>query len=214
VLVGAVVVAAGHGARFGGPKQLQLLGDRRIVDHAVDAARAACDLVVLVVPADADWSVAGVLAVTGGATRSESVRAGIAALPADADIVVVHDAARPLADVAMFERVIAAVRDGADGAVPGVPIVDTVKRVDPDGTVIATVPREGLAGVQTPQAFRADRLRAAHAGAPEGTDDAAVLERAGGRVVVVAGSPDNFKITESDDIERAAGVLARRAGAR
>jgi len=214
VLVGAVVVAAGHGARFGGPKQLQLLGDRRIVDHAVDAARVACDTVVLVVPADADWSVAGVLAVTGGATRSESVRAGIAALPADADIVVVHDAARPLADVAMFERVIAAVRAGADGAVPGVPIADTVKRIDPDGTVVATVPREELVAVQTPQAFRADRLRAAHAGAPEGTDDAAVVERAGGRVVVVAGSPDNFKITEPDDLERAAAVLARRAGVR
>ena len=208
------MVAAGHGARFGGPKQLQLLGDRRIVDHAVDAARAACDTVVLVVPPDADWSVAGVRAVTGGATRSESVRAGIAALPADADIVVVHDAARPLADVAMFERVIAAVRNGADGAVPGVPIADTVKRIDPDGTDTATVPREELTAVQTPQAFRADRLRAAHATGPEGTDDAAVVERAGGRVVVVAGSPDNFKITEPDDLERAAAVLARRAGVR
>ncbi len=208
------MVAAGHGARFGGPKLLQPLGERRIVDLAVDAARAACDTVVLVVPADADWSVAGVRAVTGGATRSASVRAGIAALPAETDIVVVHDAARPLADVAMFERVIAAVRAGADGAVPGVPIADTVKRVDPDGIVIGTIPREELVAVQTPQAFRADRLRAAHASAPEGTDDAAVVERAGGRVVVVAGAADNFKITEPADLDRAAEVLARRAGVR
>jgi 2-C-methyl-D-erythritol 4-phosphate cytidylyltransferase len=208
------VVAAGHGARFGGPKQLQPLGGRRIVDHAVDAARTACDTVVLVVPADAGWSVAGVRAVTGGATRSASVRAGIAALPVETDIVVVHDAARPLADVAMFERVIAAVRDGADGAVPGIPIADTVKRVGPDGTVTGTIPREELMAVQTPQAFRADRLRAAHASEPEGTDDAAVVERAGGRVVVVAGAAHNFKITEPADLDRAAEILARRAAVR
>jgi 2-C-methyl-D-erythritol 4-phosphate cytidylyltransferase len=214
VLVGAVVVAAGSGARFGGPKQLRTLGDRRIVDHAVDAARASCDTVVLVVPADADWSVDGVQPVTGGATRAASVRAGLAALPADIDIVVVHDAARPLADVAMFDRVIAAVRRGADGAVPGVPIADTVKRVDPGGAVTATIPRDELRAVQTPQAFRADVLRAAHAAEPEGTDDAAVVERAGGRVVVVAGTADNFKITDPADLERAAEVLARRAALR
>ena len=214
MLVGAVVVAAGHGARFGGPKQLQPLGDRRIVDHAVDVARATCDTVVLVVPTDATWSVEHVHAVTGGATRSASVRAGIAALPPETDIVVVHDAARPLADAAMFERVIAAVRAGADGAVPGVGIADTVKRVDPTGVVTGTIPRDELVAVQTPQAFRADRLRAAHAGAPEGSDDAAVVERAGGRVVVVAGAVDNFKITEPGDLERAAEVLARRAAVR
>ena len=205
------MVAAGQGARFGGPKQLQLLGDRRIVDRAVDAARATCDTVVLVVPVDAGWSVAGVPSVTGGATRSESVRAGLVALPADVEIVVVHDAARPLAGAALFERVIAAVRAGADGAVPGVGLADTVKRVDPSGVVVATLAREELMAVQTPQAFRADVLRAAHAGAPDGSDDAAVVERAGGRVVVVAGSVDNFKITEPHDLERAAEVLARRA---
>lgn len=208
------MVAAGHGARFGGPKQLQPLGDGRVVDHAVAGARATCDVVVLVVPADATWSVDGVAAVTGGATRSESVRAGIAALPPETDIVVVHDAARPLADAPLFERVIAAVRSGADGAVPGIPIADTVKRVDPSGTVVGTIPRDELMAVQTPQAFRAERLRAAHAGAPEGTDDAAVVEQAGGRVVVVAGAAENFKITETDDLERAAAVLARRAAVR
>jgi 2-C-methyl-D-erythritol 4-phosphate cytidylyltransferase len=214
VTVGAVVVAAGRGERFGGPKQLRLLGDRRIVDLAVDAARATCDTVVLVVPAGADWAVEGVTSVPGGATRSASVRAGLAALPAATEIVVVHDAARPLADPAVFDRVIAAVRDGADGAVPGLPVADTVKRVDGAGLVEETVARDGLVTVQTPQAFRAAVLRAAHESGPEGTDDAAVVERAGGRVVVVAGAVDNFKITEPPDLERAAAVLARREPAR
>jgi 2-C-methyl-D-erythritol 4-phosphate cytidylyltransferase len=211
VSVGAVVVAAGSGARFGGPKQLCPLGDRRVVDHAVAAARATCDAVVLVIPPDADWSVAGVPNVPGGATRSASVRAGLAALAPTIEIVVVHDAARPLADTAVFDRVIVAVRQGADGAVPGVPIADTVKRVGTDGRVTGTIPRDELVAVQTPQAFRADVLRAAHATEPEGTDDAAVVEHAGGRVVVVAGAPDNFKITSPEDLDRAAEVVARRA---
>jgi 2-C-methyl-D-erythritol 4-phosphate cytidylyltransferase len=211
VLVGAVVVAAGSGARFGGPKQLCELGGRRIVDRSVDVARATCDAVVLVVPADADWTVPGVDAVAGGATRAASVRAGLAALDPEIEIVVVHDAARPLADAALFERVIAAVREGADGAVPGVPIADTVKQVDAEGTVTGTVPRDALVAVQTPQAFRADVLRSAHRSRPEGTDDAAVVEAAGGRVVVVAGLADNFKITEPADLDRAGAVLARRA---
>jgi 2-C-methyl-D-erythritol 4-phosphate cytidylyltransferase len=211
VLVGAVVVAAGSGTRFGGPKQLCELGGRRIVDHAVDAARATCDAVVLVVPPDADWTVPGADTVAGGATRSASVRAGLAALGPEIEIVVVHDAARPLADEALFDRVIAAVRGGADGAVPGVPIADTVKRIDAEGTVIGTVPRDELVAVQTPQAFRADVLRAAHAAQPERTDDAAVVEGGGGRVVVVAGAADNFKITEPADLDRAGEVLARRA---
>jgi 2-C-methyl-D-erythritol 4-phosphate cytidylyltransferase len=211
VLVGAVVVAAGSGARFGGPKQLCDLGGRRIVDLAADVARATCDAVVVVVPPDADWTVAGVDTVAGGATRSASVRAGLAALALEIEIVVVHDAARPLADEAMFDRVIAAVREGADGAVPGIPIADTVKQVDADGTVTGTVPREALVAVQTPQAFRADVLRAAHSSRPAGTDDAAVVEDAGGRVVVVAGAAENFKITEPADLDRAGEVLARRA---
>jgi 2-C-methyl-D-erythritol 4-phosphate cytidylyltransferase len=214
VLVGAVVVAAGRGERFGGPKQLQPLGDRRIVDHAVDAARATCDTVVLVVPPGAEWTVVGVTAVPGGDTRSASVRAGLAAVSPDVEIVVVHDAARPLADAALFDRVIAAVRSGAEGAVPGVPIADTVKRVAPGGEVTATLPRDELVAVQTPQAFRADVLRGAHASEPEGTDDAAVVEAAGGRVVVVAGAVDNFKITEPADLERAAEVVARRTTVR
>jgi 2-C-methyl-D-erythritol 4-phosphate cytidylyltransferase len=211
--VWVVVVAAGSGARFGAPKQLARLGGRRVVDHAVGTAQSVADGVILVRPAAADWSVPGVTAVPGGATRSESVRAGLGAVPADAEIVVVHDAARPLASVELYGRVIDAVRAGADGAVPGVPIADTVKRVDATGAVIGTIPRDELVAVQTPQAFRAATLRAAHASAPEGTDDAAVVEAAGGRVVVVPGTAENFKITAPDDLARAEAVLAVRAAA-
>ena len=125
---------------------------------------------------------------TGGATRSESVRAGLAAVPPDAEVVVVHDAARPLATAALFDAVIDAVRAGADGAVPGLPVADTLKRVD-DVRVIETVDRVGLVAVQTPQAFRAGVLRAAHAPAADATDDAALVEALGGTVVVVPGDP-------------------------
>lgn len=208
--VWAVVVAAGGGHRFGGAKQVSTLGDRRVVDHAVAAARAACDGVVLVVPADAEWAVDGVAVTAGGATRSASVRAGLAAVPTDATIVVVHDAARPLASSVLFARVVDAVRAGADGAVPGIPFADTVKRVDARGTVVETVPRESLVAVQTPQAFGVDVLRRAHAAGGEGTDDAALVEAVGGRVVVVEGEPDNFKITDPADLDRAESVLGRR----
>lgn len=211
VSVWVVVVAAGSGARFGAPKQIARLGDTRVVDHAVDTARAVADGVILVQPAGADWTVAGVTRVVGGATRSASVRAGLAAVPADAEIVVVHDAARPLASRELYARVVGAVRAGADGAVPGVPIADTVKRVDRTGRVVATIPRDELVAAQTPQAFRAVTLRAAHAAEPEGTDDAAVVEAAGGRVVVVEGEAANFKITETRDLARAEAVLAGRA---
>ncbi len=117
--------------------------------------------------------------------------------------IVVHDAARPLADPALFERVIAAVRDGADGAVPGVPVPDTIKRVDPAGHVIETLDRAALRAIQTPQAFAADVLRRAHAGEGDATDDAALVEAAGGRVVVVEGDPANLKVTGRDDLVRA-----------
>ena len=185
------------------------LGDRRVLDYSVDAAVASCDGVVLVLPAGVSTDRADVRGVEGGPTRSDSVRAGLAAVPADAEIVVVHDAARPLADRTVFARVVAAVRGGADGAVPGLPIADTVKEVRGD-VVVGTIPRDGLVTVQTPQAFRASVLRAAHASGANGTDDAAVMEAAGGRVVVVPGSVDNFKITAPADLERAAELLAAR----
>jgi 2-C-methyl-D-erythritol 4-phosphate cytidylyltransferase len=148
--------------------------------------------------------------VTGGATRAHSGRAGLAVVPASADVVLVHDAARPLATEALFAAVIDAVRDGADGAVPGLPVADTIKRVDGD-RVIETVPRDDLVAVQTPQAFRADALRAAHRDRADGTDDAALIERDGGKVVVVPGDPANVKVTAPDDLELVAMLQARRS---
>ena len=189
------------------------MGGVRLIDRALAAASAACGRIVAVVPAAyLDATVTpGATAVAGGLTRSASVRAGLAVVPDDAAVIVVHDAARPLADVALFERVIAAVLEGADGAVPGVPVADTTKRVDPaTGLVLETLDRSALRAIQTPQAFAADVLRRAHAGGGEATDDAALVEAAGGRVVVVDGDPANLKITGPDDLVRAEALLARR----
>jgi 2-C-methyl-D-erythritol 4-phosphate cytidylyltransferase len=138
--------------------------------------------------------------VAGGATRSESVRRGLAVVPTDVEVICVHDAARPFATSSLFASVIAAVRDGVDAAIPGIEVADTIKVVDVDGTVKATPDRATLRAVQTPQAFRAGVLRAAHAANPEATDDAAVVEANGGYVVVVTGEADNRKITGPDDL--------------
>ncbi len=170
-------------------------------------ARSACDAVVVVLPPDTEWDGPPVAAaVAGGASRSASVRAGLVEVPEEAEIVVVHDAARPLAPLALFTAVIDAVRAGADGAVPALPVSDTVKRVQ-DGRVVATLDRAGLVVVQTPQAFRAEALRAALAGGAEATDEAALVEAAGGKVVVVPGDPLNLKITTPHDLARAGWVM-------
>ena len=199
--VWAVVVAAGSGARFGTLKQYEQLGDRRVLDWALERTRAVADGVVLVVPPErAGESESGVDAVVaGGETRAGSVRAGLAAVPDEVEVVVVHDAARPLASAALFERVVAAVRAGADGAVPGVPVADTVKVVQ-DGTVTETLDRTRLVAVQTPQAFAAGALRSAHEAGGESTDDAALVESLGRRVVVVPGEAANTKITTQHDL--------------
>jgi 2-C-methyl-D-erythritol 4-phosphate cytidylyltransferase len=205
-----IVVAGGSGARFGGPKQFQTVGDERLVDIAVRTASRSTGHVVIVLPPETSWDGPPVAAaVTGGATRADSVRAGLAEIPDDADVVVVHDAARPLATDALFAAVVGAVRDGADGAVPGLPVADTIKRVD-GGQVIETVPRDDLVAVQTPQAFRAGALRAAHRDRADGTDDAALVERDGGKVVVVPGDPANVKVTGPDDLELVATLRSRR----
>jgi 2-C-methyl-D-erythritol 4-phosphate cytidylyltransferase len=195
--VWTIVVAAGAGTRFGGAKQFAELGGRRVADWAIDAAVAATDGVVVVVPPGSSVEQGTVV---GGTTRAESVRCGLAAVPADAEIIVVHDAARPFASSDLFAAVITAVRSGADGAVPALPVADTVKQVDDAGVVVATPPRASLVAVQTPQGFRATSQRRAHAGGGEGTDDAALVEAAGGRVVTVAGDPANRKLTVADDL--------------
>ena len=200
-IVWTIVVAGGSGQRFGGPKQYEALGSQRVLDWSVAAARAASAGVVIVVPA-ADAAREG--GVAGGSSRVQSVRAGLAHVPADATIVCVHDGARPFATPALYERVVAAVVAGAQGAVPGVPVPDTIKQVAADGAVAHTPPRAHLVAVQTPQAFRADVLRAAHAADDDpgatATDDAALVEAIGGRVLVVPGDPVNRKITDPDDL--------------
>ena len=200
--VWTVVVAAGSGTRFGAAKQFETLGDRRVVDWALAAAQAVSAGVVLVLPPDvavADEPLADVV-VPGAMTRSGSVRAGLAAVPPEADVVVVHDAARPLAPPALFESVVDAVVGGADAAVPGIAVADTVKRVAGDGTVVETLDRSALVAVQTPQAFRAGALRAVHEREPEATDDAALIESSGGRVVVVDGDARAAKLTTPADL--------------
>ena len=208
--VWSVVVAAGTGSRFGGPKQLAPLGDRRVIDWSLEAAIVGSDGIVLVVPAElvADLSatVPGQVAVVaGGSTRSESVRAGLAAVPEAAEIVVVHDGARPIATAGLFTAVTTAVAAGAEAAIPVVPVTDTIRMVS--GGV---VDRSTLVAVQTPQAFKAAALRAAHASDDEATDDATLVEARGGTVVHVAGDPDNLKITNPGDLAMAESLISAR----
>lgn len=204
--VWAVVVAAGSGSRFGGPKQYAPLVGRRLLDWSVDAARSVADGVILVVSDDraGDDEPAVDAVVAGGATRSASVRAGLAAVPETAAVVIVHDGARPLASHALFRTVADAVLAGADAAVPVVPVADTIW--DRDGTL---VDRDNLVAVQTPQGFRFAALRTVHAGRPEATDDASLVAAAGGRVRQVQGERTNVKVTEPDDLVVAAAVLER-----
>lgn len=207
----AIVVAGGHGRRFGGFKQYADLRGRRVLDFSLAAARTCCDLVVLVVPdelAERDEPGADRV-VAGGATRSASVRAGLAAVPAGHDVIVVHDAVRPLAGRALFSQVVDTVRHGADAAIPGVAVVDTLRRRD--GRPLG-VDRSELVAVQTPQAFRASTLRRVHAaGDAEATDDASLVSAAGGTVVVVPGERTNLKITEATDL-LVADVFASESG--
>lgn len=222
--VWTVVVAGGSGRRFGSLKQYAELGGRRVVDLALDAAREVSDGVVLVVPGEDAEREGGV---AGGPTRTASVRNGLAAVPRDAEIVLVHDAARPFATSKLFRAVIDAVHAGADGAVPGLPVTDTVKSIEVVETttlgmdpayvaehmamprVVNTPDRATLVAVQTPQAFRGRVLRAAYESDLDATDDSVLVESVGGTVVVVPGEVDNRKITHPDDLEWAREFLQR-----
>lgn len=230
--VAAVVPAAGRGVRLGpgAPKALRTLGGVPILVHAVRAmTRArAVGLVVVVAPADGVAEVRGLLdahglpeskeikVVAGGESRQESVALGLAALPDSVDIVLVHDAARPLVPVETVEAVAAAVRDGAPAVVPAMPLADTVKQVvpAPEGgpePVVGTPERAVLRAVQTPQGFRRDVLVKAHETVTEDvTDDAGMVERLGVQVVVVPGHEEAFKVTRPLDLVLAEAVLARR----
>jgi 2-C-methyl-D-erythritol 4-phosphate cytidylyltransferase len=209
--IAAVVVAAGHGRRFGGAKQFSLFDGETVAARSVRSARSVASYVVLVVPEDYGGAGEGAdLIVTGGATRAASVRAGLAHC-GDAEIVVVHDAARPLASAALFHAVVDAVRAGADAAIPGLTPTDTLKRVATNGEdtlVVATLSRDEVVAVQTPQAFRRDVLARAHQDGADASDDAALVEALGARVVVVEGEADNVKITHLRDID-VLGIVGR-----
>jgi 2-C-methyl-D-erythritol 4-phosphate cytidylyltransferase len=213
-----VVVAGGSGRRFGGLKQLAPIGGRRVLDHAVDAARSSCDGVVVVLPSELLGTPGGEVpgadrVVAGGASRVASARAGLAVVPTSADVILVHDAARPLASAELFARVVRAVRDGASAVVPSVPIVDTVRSVTGE-----MVDRSTLRASQTPQGFPAALLRRAHdlaadAGA-DATDDAALVAAGGAEVLLIEGEPSNRKITDPSDLLIAEAVLRERSGSR
>jgi 2-C-methyl-D-erythritol 4-phosphate cytidylyltransferase len=209
-VVWSIVVAGGSGQRFGQPKQFTLLGGRPVVSHSVAACAAWSDGTVLVLPAGTDQTFGADIVVEGGTTRSDSVRHGLRMVPEEAEVIVVHDAARPLAGAELFKAVLAAVADGADGAVPGLPVRDTIKQVDGNGLVLSTLDRATLVAVQTPQAFRADALRRAHADEGSATDDAALVEASGGAVSVVPGDERNLKITTPEDLRSAEGMMGAR----
>jgi 2-C-methyl-D-erythritol 4-phosphate cytidylyltransferase len=207
-MVWAIVVAGGSGDRFGRPKQFLDLGGSTVVARSIAAARSVAAGVVVVVPAgqapapDArDPDFGADIRVDGGPSRAASVRVGLAAVPDDVTVVVIHDAARPLAAPALFQAVVAAVtgRSGADGCIPVLPVTDTLKRVA--GTeVLSTVDRSDLVAAQTPQAFRAGVLRRAHREGADATDDAALLESIGATVRTVPGDPRNLKLTVPHDL--------------
>jgi 2-C-methyl-D-erythritol 4-phosphate cytidylyltransferase len=217
--VWAILVAAGRGERLGldRPKAFARLGDEPLLAEPLRRLDASpwVDGIVLVAPPG--WEEPAILlaeeegcekvhaCVTGGATRSDSVRAGLAEVPADALVVLVHDAARPLVTDEVVERVLAPLSEGWDGVVPGLRVDDTLKRVGSDGSVQETVARNGLWAVQTPQAFAAEALRRAQANGAEATDCAGLVEAAGGRVKVVEGDPRLLKVTSGADLETVAG---------
>lgn len=238
-LAAAVVPAAGRGERLGpgAPKALRELGGVPLLVHAVLALTRsrAIGPVVVAAPPGGEAEVVALLdshglsgkdirVVAGGATRQESVRLGLAAIPEDVEIVLVHDAARPLVPVEVVDTVVAAVRAGAEAVVPAVALADTVKRVEPQpaGTpepVIDTPDRSRLRAVQTPQGFRRATLHEVHekalaeeaaGGMPPVTDDAGMVEHFGGQVVVVPGHEEAFKVTRPLDLVLAEAVLARR----
>jgi 2-C-methyl-D-erythritol 4-phosphate cytidylyltransferase len=212
--VWAVLVAAGRGERLGSdrPKAFAGLAGRPLLAESLERLERSDWVEAIVVVASEGWEEPVILlseelgagkvhaAVTGGETRADSVRAGVAEVPEEAAVVLVHDAARPLLAADVIERVVGALGDGWDGAVPALPVADTVKRVS-GSEVVETLERSELVAVQTPQAFLADVLRRAVAGGGEASDCAALVEAAGGRVRWVEGDPRLLKVTTRDDLE-------------
>jgi len=221
VSVWAILVAAGRGERLGSdqPKAFAKLGELPLLAEPLRRLDDSEWVDAVVVVAPPGWEEPAILlaeelgagkvraCVSGGETRAASVRAGLAEVPEDAAVVLVHDAARPLLSDEVIERVLTPLAEGWDGVVPGLPVSDTVKRVGSDGDVVETIARDGLWTVQTPQAFPADVIRRAVAGFGDATDCAGLVEASGGRVKVVPGDPLLLKVTTADDLARVAALL-------
>jgi 2-C-methyl-D-erythritol 4-phosphate cytidylyltransferase len=203
--VWAIVLGGGSGARFGGAKQFEDLGGHTLLARSVIAAAAVSDGVVIVVPGG-HWPPglpdieADLRIVAGGAQRADSVRAGLAAVPDSAAVIVVADAAHPLASPALFAAVVDAVWAGAGGALPGLPLTEVIASVDANGTRTGGLPREGHVLVQMPHAFAAELLRRAHSGGADGVEDSAMVAALGARVVVVPGEPTNLHVTTPEEL--------------
>ena len=217
--VWAVLAAAGSGERLGAdrPKAFVRLGEQPLLAESMARLDASEWIDAIVVAAPPDWEEPVILlaeelgcgkvsaGVAGGPTRAESVRIGVGEVPEDAAVILVHDAARPLVDDAVVGRVLTALNEGWDGAVPALTLPDTIKRVEGD-RVVETLARDELRAVQTPQAFVAEVLRRALTG-PDWTDCAAAVEAGGGRVKAVEGDPRLLKITDVADLDRVAALL-------
>jgi 2-C-methyl-D-erythritol 4-phosphate cytidylyltransferase len=212
--VWAVLAAAGRGERLGSdrPKAFARLGGRPLLAESLERLEESGWIDAIVIAAPPDWEEPSILvaeeiaatkvssAVTGGESRSESVRLALEEVPGEVAVVLVHDAARPLLPEQVIERVLAPLSEGWDGVVPAMPLADTVKRVEGD-RVVETLSREDLVAVQTPQAFLSDALRRAVSGdVSAATDCASLVESQGGRVKVVEGDPRLLKVTDVDDL--------------
>ena len=219
MIVHALIVAGGRGVRAGGgvPKQYRAVAGRPVLRHAIDAFvghPAVAGVQIVIHPDDAHAYAAATDGLTlafpihGGATRAASVAAGLAALPADATHVLIHDAARPFVTTGMIDRIVAALETNA-GATPALPVVDSLR--SGDMTVDGEVPRDRLHRVQTPQGFRLDAIRSAHRdAAPGATDDVTIARAAGMTIALVAGDEAAFKLTTAEDFARAEAMVAAR----
>jgi 2-C-methyl-D-erythritol 4-phosphate cytidylyltransferase len=218
--VWAVIVAAGRGERLGldRPKAFAKLNGRPLLAESLERLEWSDWIDSIVIAAPPDWEEPVILlaeelgcgkvvsVVPGGASRAASVRAGLEEVAEDAAVTLVHDAARPVLPAEVIERLMTALNEGWDGVVPGLPVADTVKRIDGE-QVVETIDRESLVGVQTPQAFVSSALRDAAVGGDQATDCAALVEARGGRIKVVPGDRRLLKITEPVDLETVASWL-------
>jgi 2-C-methyl-D-erythritol 4-phosphate cytidylyltransferase len=223
VSVWAVLAAAGRGERLGvdRPKAFAALGGRPMLAESLERLEASGWIDSIVVVAPPDWEEPVILlaeelgcgkvvaSVAGGESRADSVRIGVGEVADDAAVILVHDAARPLVTEEVVDRVLTPLNEGWDGAVPGLPLVDTVKRVH-DDAVEETLRREELVTVQTPQAFVASVFREAMGGSGDATDCSSFVESRGGRVKVVPGDPRLLKVTTAEDLALVESWLGER----